>query len=185
MKIREHFEKLRNELRESFKYSVYDAAALNDLAIEYWERMPAYYDGHLDTTTEKPRFIAVNPDLPKQDQVYVIAREIGRLAQIRRIDSPFINRPWKWNLLATAPAEIRDLIYRLDVEVRAECVMYFLAAKYDFFGFYKRHPKKLLVIFNAHLISDFLFLKLRIRNVLCGVLSALGLVNRQPSVPIS
>jgi hypothetical protein len=174
MKIREYFkrvrEKFRAAMKEMFGHSIYEAAEFNGLAIEYWEHMPAHYDGHLDTTNEKPRFIAVNPDLPKEDQVYVIAREIGHYAQRRRIDSPFMDRPWRWNLLATAPTETRNLILKVDLEVRAHWIMYWHAGR-GFSGFYKRHRKKSLIGSYYRAISDYIFWKLRIRNFIYARLS--------------
>jgi hypothetical protein len=176
MKIRQKLKQIREELKNLFKYSMDKAAAFNDLTIEYPNGMPAKYDGHLDTH-EKPRFIAVNPDLPKQDQVYVIAREIGRYWHIRRKDSPFIDRRWKWDLLARVPAETRDFIYRLDVEVRAYWIMYWHGGRNDF---YKHHPKKYFTALFAHHISDYIFWKLRILNFLNDVLPAFRLLKSKP-----
>src|ERR1019366_10621168 len=88
MKIRERLKAIRAQLKQQlFSHSVYDAAEFNCLTIEYWKDMGSKYDGHLDTTNEVPCFIGVNPDLPKRDQVYVIAREIARLLQQRRTNS--------------------------------------------------------------------------------------------------
>jgi hypothetical protein len=183
MKIRELLKKIRAALKELFKYSVYDAAKFNGLAIEYPQGIPAKFDGHLDTD-DPPRFIAVNPQLPKHEQVYVIARELARFAQQRQVDSLFVNRPWKRRLLATAPVATRGLIYRLDLEVRADWVMYWHAAKADYFSYIKHHRRKQLAIMFATNIADFLFLKLRIRSFLYGILSALRLVQTKPIVPV-
>jgi hypothetical protein len=181
MKIRDHLKKwreqLRAELKELFGHSIYEAAAYNKLAIEYLEGMPAKYTGHLDTH-EEPRFIAVNPDLSEQDQVYVIAREIGRYAQLRRIDSPLLYGPRKWDLLATAPNETRNLILELDLEVRAYWIMYWHAGKKNFFGFFKRHRKKYLAAMFSNAISDYIFWKLRIQTLIFKFFYTLALYER-------
>jgi|CZKV01.1.fsa_nt_gi hypothetical protein len=175
--------KIRAELKEMFSHDIYEAAKHNGLAIEYWESMPAHYDGHLDTTNEKPRFIGVNPDLPPIDQVYAIAREIARYAQLRQVNSLVLSRPSQWNLLPTAPAETRDYILNVDLEIRTYWIMHWHAgSNKDFFGFYRRHPKKMLLVWNSQIIADYVFWKLRIRNLLITVLSTLRLWNGKPNV---
>jgi hypothetical protein len=177
MKIREHLKQIRAGLKQLFSHSIYEAAAFNKLAIEYWEGMPAHYEGHLDTTNEQPRFIAVNKDLQIEDQVYAIAREIGRYNQLCGRNSPLICGPRQWNLLATAPTETRDFILSLDVEVRAYWIMFWHANKNTFCGIPKRHPKTYHLGSYASAISDYLFLKLRIRNLLFGILSTFRFVH--------
>jgi hypothetical protein len=167
MKILEQLKKIRAGLKELFSHSIYEAAEFNGLAIEYWKDMGPKFDGRLDTTNEKPRFIGVNPDLPHQDQVYVIAREIARYAQLRQVNSPFLSCPTQWNLLATAPIETRDFILKVDLEIRTYWIMYWHAGKNDvFFGFYKRHPKKKSLVGYSQIISDYIFWKLRIEKFL-------------------
>ena len=87
------------------------------------------------------------------------------------------DHPRKWSLLATAPAATRDLVYRLDVDVRTHDIMYWHAGKNDYFAFLKRHPKKLLVYCFTNAISDFIFLKLRIRKFFYGIFSTLALAH--------
>src|ERR1019366_6953368 len=172
MNIPAPLKKLRAGLKELFSHSIYEAAEYNGLAVEYWGDMPAHYDAHLDTTNEKPRYIAVNPDLAHDKQVYVIAREIARYAQIRRVNSPFLSRPSQWNLLATAPAETRDFILNVDLEIRTYWIMYWHSGTNAvFFGFYKRHPEKKRLIWYSQTIADYIFWKLRIRNFLGGIRS--------------
>jgi hypothetical protein len=165
MKIREYLSKLRSELDQMFKYSLDDAANFNGLAIEPFEDMPPTYTGHLDTY-DNPRFIGVNADLPEHERKYVKARELGRYFQRLRRDSIVINRPWKWNLLATAPTETRDFIMSLDIEWRAYWLMYWHAGKKDFFGFIKRYPKKYFAVLFADNISNFVFWKLRVQTLI-------------------
>jgi len=84
--------------------------------------MPVKYHGHLDPHDE-PRFIAVNRDLPHWEQDLVIAREIARYAQDRRCNSPLLDRPWKWEMLAIAPDETKQIICKLDIDSRANWLM--------------------------------------------------------------
>ncbi len=176
MKIREKLKTLRAELKALFAHSIYEAAEFNGLAIEYPEGMPPKYTGRLDTD-EKPRFIAVNPDLSEDERVYIIAREIGRYAQLRGCNSLFIDRPWKWNLLATAPAQTRDYIYALDVEVRAYWIMLWHANRTTLSAFPKRHPKTYYLASYPLAVSDFVFWKLRVGNALSRMVSSLRSVN--------
>jgi hypothetical protein len=174
MKIRERLKAILADRKPLSGRSMCDAAQFNALAIEYANGMPANYDGHLDTD-EPPRFIAVNPDWTREDQDYFIAREIARFHQLCRRDSHIINHPRRWNSLATAPTKTRDFIYRFDVELRAEGIMFWYATKHNYLGFPKRHPKTFLLILAADGISNFIFLKLYIRSFLHRVLSSAGL----------
>lgn len=178
MKIREKLKILRAELKALFAHSIYEAAEFNGLAIEYPEGMPLKYTGCLDTE-DKPRFIAVNPNLPEDERVYIIAREIGRYAQLRGCNSLFIDRPWKWNLLAISPGQTRDFIYALDVEVRAYWIMFWHAKKNTLSAFPKRHPRTYYLASYPAAVSDFIFWKLRIRNALSRIPSSLRLVWRK------
>jgi hypothetical protein len=185
MKIWEQLKNIRRQLTASFNHSIYDAAKFNGLAIEYWDGMPAHFNGRLDTTNEVPRFIAVNSDLPRREQTYVIAREIARFWQQRQSDSLVFNRPWKRELLATAPAETRSLIYRLDLEWRTYLIMYWHARKDDFFGFYNHNWGKYSLISNASNTSEWIFFKLRVRNFFQRIFSALRLGNEKPTSQVS
>ena len=178
MKIREKLKTLRAELKALFAHSIYEAAEFNGLAIEYPEGMPPKYTGRLDTE-DKPRFIAVNRDLPEDERVYIIAREIGRYAQLRGRNSLFVDRPWKWNLLATAPAQTRDFIHGIDVEVRAYWIMFWHADRNTLSSFPKRHPRTYYLASYPAAVSDFVFWKLRIRNALCRIRSSLPLLVRK------
>ena len=133
------------------------------LTVEPVDDMPAKYDGHLDTHAE-PRFIAVKRELHPADKTYVIAREVGRCAQYYQRDSPIINRPWKWRVLAEAPEEVRSRIRKLDAEFRGYCLMALCATREDLVGFIKRNPKKVLAILCADNVINFLLFKLRIQN---------------------
>jgi hypothetical protein len=179
MTIKEHIRGVRASLKELFSHSIYEAAQFNGLAIEYPSGMPANYDGHLDTH-DTPRFIAVNPDLPQREQVYIIAREIGRLAQLRGQPSIFTDSSWKRNLLATAPTETKDLINRLDVEVRAYWIMLFHADNATRSEFRERHPKSYWLAVFPTPVSDFIFWRLRISTILSGSLSTLRLTDNKP-----
>jgi hypothetical protein len=186
MKIRERLNAIRARLRQRlFSHTVFDAAEFNCLTIEYWKDMGPKYDGHLDTTNEVPCFIGVNPDLSKREQVYVIAREIARLLQQRHVKSMIFGQPWKWELLAAAPAETRDLIYRLDLEWRTYMIMFWHASKDDFFGYYRQNRRKYWAIFNGDSIASFIFFKLRIKRSMWGFYSAVATAKRNPTAQIS
>ncbi len=174
MKIRERLEAIRADPKPLSGRSMCGAAQFNALAIEYPSAMPANYDGHLDTD-EPPRFIAVNPDLTEEHRDYIIAREIARFHQLCRRDSHIINSPRRWNLLATAPTKTRDSICRLDVEMRANSIMFWHATRSNLLSFPKRHPKTFLLILAADGISNSIFLQLRLRNFLYRILSSVGL----------
>ena len=61
-------------------YTIADIAQKSGLPVEYLKNIPATYEGFLDWHPE-PRFIAVNRDLPAQDQAWFIARQIATWAQ--------------------------------------------------------------------------------------------------------
>ena len=86
--------------------TIFNVAKNAGLEIEYLDAMPDKYDGHLDPH-DTPRDIAVNRSLPAYDQVFVIAREIGRLGQLQRPGSTIFDKPNKWEMLATAPNETK------------------------------------------------------------------------------
>ncbi len=173
MKLIAYLRKLRDQVRDQFKHSVYDAAKFNGLEIEYWNGMPAKFDGRLDPIGEPPKFIAVNPDLQKQDQVYVIAREIARHRQTCPDNSIFVTSAWKKRLYAIAPIEIKNQIKAMDLEFLTYWTMYWHAGKRDFFGFYRRHPEKKRIVGYPYPISDYIFWKLRITNFFAAVRSIL------------
>jgi hypothetical protein len=185
MRIRERLKAMRAQLRQQFSHSVYDAAEFNCLTIEYWKDMGPKYDGHLDTTNEVPCFIGVNPDLSKREQVYVIAREIARLLQQRRIRSMIFDDPQKWELLETAPAETRDLIYRLDLEWRTYMIMYWHAGKDDFFAYYKPNQRKFWVIMNGDNKARFIFFRLRVKRLVRGIYSTVATAKRKATAQSS
>src|ERR1035437_10543850 len=154
MKIRERLKKIREGLKIVVQHSVYDAARHNGLAIEYPEGMPANYTGHLDTD-DPPRFIAVNPELARLDQVRVIAREIARYGQLRQLNSPVIDRSWKWTLLANAPVRTREKICAIDIEVRAQWLLILFTSHDDFRALFKNHLTRFLFAgFAQHAIAE-------------------------------
>jgi len=153
-----------------FKHSIYEVAELNGLAIEYWEGdLGSKFAGHLDETNETPRFIVVAATLSKRDETYVIARGIARYAQQRQVDSLLLDSPLKWALLAGAPAEDRDLLYKLDLEWRTYMLMYWHASKDHFFGYYNQNWGKYSTVSSASNTANFIFFKLRIRRFLHGL----------------
>jgi hypothetical protein len=173
MKIREFLKKIREGLKSP---SIYEVTRFHGLPVEYWECLSnTHNDGHLDEL-EKPHYIAVNPDLPEHVRVYVIAREFARFAQQRHFPSTVFNRPWKLSLLATAPVETREKLYRLDLEFRTHFIFSSCAKRSDIVGFFK-HPHKKFSPFGCPLdFSPFIFWKLRIRNFIYARLSPLRFV---------
>jgi hypothetical protein len=153
---------------------MFEVAQKADLPIEYLDGMPAQIDGWLDSHTT-PRFISVNRNLPQHEQVFAIARELGFYAQQRLCNSLILDRPWKWEVLARAPEELRQKIRLLDAGHRAHWLMLFFATGDEFRAFVKKHPKKVLAIIFTDNIVGFHLYALRIKTWYRNVLRAFAI----------
>jgi hypothetical protein len=163
MNIREAWNNFRENLRKAPATSVVDIASRNNLAIEYADWINARKGASLDWN-DPPRFIAVCPILPPPEENYFIARELGRYQQVCRMNSFIMNSPKKWKLLDAAPSQIRERLYELDLEMRAHLLMIFFVKPGHYSNFLKRNPKKNRESYFLAINSNFLFLKLRVRN---------------------
>ena len=180
-RIREHFKAVRAELKAMFAHSIYDAAHFNGLAIEYVVQMPPKYTACLDPH-DQPAYIAVNSDMPEEERIYVIAREISRYLLRYGRESLLVNRPWKRKLLATASCETVDFIHSLDVEARTFWILYWHSTT-TFSQLHKNHPRTYWMGYYWIAASDFLFWKLRIRNAVWYILSRLGFAKFNLALP--
>jgi hypothetical protein len=150
--------------KKMFPLSLLDLPKQWNLTLEYLDGMPARLDGYLDHHQD-PRFIAVNRALPAPELAYIVARELSRCGQSRRLNSFLLCSPKKWKLLEGAPSRTREQLCKLDLEGRTLMMMSLFAPSADNLGFIRLHPKKYLHMLFADNIADLLFLKLRIKNL--------------------
>jgi hypothetical protein len=146
---KEKFVALRKIWGIKNKCTITDIAQKSGLPVEYLEGRPANFAGYLDRNPN-PRFIAVNGDLPAHEQAWVIAQQIAVWAQQQGFNSLALNRPWKWEMLAAAPAKLKQKIGQMDMEYRAHWLMLFFATGDEFRAFIKSNPKR----FWAHTFTD-------------------------------
>lgn len=118
---------------------------------------PANYPGYLDMF-EEPRFIAVNRDFPVDEQAWFIAQQVAFCAQQRGVDSLALNRPWKWELLETAPHELKEKILAMDQEFRAYWFMLLFASREEYRPFARKNRKKISKItFTDNIVRFYLY----------------------------
>ena len=118
---------------------------------------PENYPGYLDRF-EEPRFIAVNRDLPVDEQAWFIANQIAFCAQQRGVDSLVLNRRWKRELLKTAPNELKEKILAMDQEYRAYWFMLFFASREEYRPFVRKNRKKISKItFTDNIVRFYLY----------------------------
>jgi hypothetical protein len=146
---KEKFVALRKKWGIKNKYTITDIAQKAGLPIEYLENIPANFEGFLDLHNE-PRFIAVNQDLPADEQALFIARQIAFCAQQRRYNSLVLNRPWKWQALDAAPEELKNKIFLMDAEYRTHWLMLFCSTGDEFRAYIRKSPERFL----AHTFTD-------------------------------
>ena len=146
---KEKFVALRKKWGIKNKYTITDLAQKAGLPVQYLKNRPVNFAGYLDWNPT-PRFIAVNPDLPAHEQVWFIAQQIAVWAQQQRYDSLALDRPWKWEMLDAASANLKEKISQMDVEYRAYWLMLLFATGDEFRAFIKANPKR----FWAHTFTD-------------------------------
>jgi hypothetical protein len=153
---------IRAKLNLKPKYSVSDLSKMVGLPVEYPEYRPAEFVGYL-YYSEDACFIAVNQDLPASQQAWFIAQQIAFHNQRRGFDSLCLNRPWKWEMLALAPDELRQKICKLDEESRADFIMLNHATGDEFRAYMKSHLGRLFwMLFTDNYVA-FQLSKLRIK----------------------
>lgn len=146
---KEKFVALRKKYGIKNKYTIPEIAQKSGLPVEYLKNMPANFAGYLDWHPD-PRFIAVNPVLPTHEQDWFIARQLAWRAQQQRYNSLALDRPWKWETLDAAPANLKEKISQMDVEYRAYWLMLFFATGDEFRAFIRADPKR----FWSHTFTD-------------------------------
>jgi hypothetical protein len=165
---------LRTKLNLRPQCTMFQAAQNAGLPVEYQAPVSTKFDGYLDTHTE-PRFIAVNPNLPPEDQVFTIARELGYCAQKRRCNSLALDRPWKWKLFESAPEEIREKIFLLDAHHRAHWLMLAFATGDQYRASYKKHRESVFAGVFADTLVTFQLWTLRIQTWIYKIFVVLAL----------
>jgi len=165
---------LRAKLNLRPQLTMFQAAQNAGLPVEYQAPVSTTFDGYLDTHAE-PRFIAVNLNLPPEDQILTIARELGFCAQRYRRNSLVLDRPWKWRLLETAPEEIREKISLLDAHHRAHWFMMAFATGDQYRAYYRKHRESVFAGIFADTTVIFQFWKLRIQTWIYKILVVLAL----------
>ena len=146
---KEKFVALRTKWGIKNQYSIAEIAHKSGLPVEYLKHRPANYQGYIDWSAD-PRFIAVNPDLPAHEQALFIARQLAFRAHQQRCNSLALNRPWKWEMLDTAPEKLKQKICQLDIEYRAHWLMLFFTTGDEFRAFIRADPKR----FWSHTFTD-------------------------------
>ena len=166
--IRETTRSLLTALRTALNlkpcFTLPEMAQRSGLAVEHLD-LPPGLDGWLDPG-DTPRFISINRNLAPDAQVYVIARSLAFRAQQQGYNSLVLNRPWKWQTLAEANEEIRDIVCQLDLESRAELFMLHFATGDEFRAYVKRRRAKLLRVIFADNIVLFYLVKSRVQNMI-------------------
>lgn len=163
MSIIAKWNEIRDELRKFCSITLVDIAKNHGLAVEYEPALPASLDAFLDRH-ETPRFIAINSGLHPVEQSYAICREVSRLRQERRLNSMVLNSAKRWKLLDEAPEAMQKQIRELDLEDRALLMLAFWGKGSEYFVYHKRRPSKLFRTGCVTLITDLLFLQLRLRK---------------------
>lgn len=163
MNIIAKWKEMREGLRKFYSITLVEIANNHGLAVEYVPELPVRVDGFLDRH-EMPRFIAVNSTLHPVDQSYAICREVSRWRQERRLDSMVLSSPKRWQLFDNAPEPVRNRIGELDLEQRAMMMLAFWGKGSEYFVYHKRKPSKIFRTGCITLVTDFLFLLLRIRK---------------------
>lgn len=160
---RNAFSTLREKLKLRPQFTMFQAAQNAGVPVEYLAKVSTTFEGYLDTYDE-PRFIAVNPNLPPEDQVFTVARELGYCAQRRRCNSLVLDRPWKWRLFESAPEEIRERISMLDAHHRAHWFMLAFATGDQYRAYYRKHRGSVFAGIFADTIVHFQLWKLRVQT---------------------
>lgn len=154
---------LRKKLNIRPKFTMPEVVHKSGLQVVYFDGVSPAFAGFLDPH-DYPRYIAVNRNVPPEDQVFAVARELGYCAQDRRQNSLALDRPWKWRLFDDAPEEIQQKISELDAECRAQLFMMAFATGDQFRAFVKKYPKKYFwMSFHPNIVGFHLFV-LRIRT---------------------
>lgn len=163
---------LRAKLKYRPPFTMFELSQREGLEVESLANMPARFDAWLDPH-ECPRFIAVNPNRPRHDQLFAIAREIGFCAQQRGFNSFILNRPWKWDVFAAAPDKLKQKISLIDAEHRAHWLMAWYATGDEFRAYVKAHPKKVVAMLYTDVVAGFYLHTLRVltlwRTLFCAL----------------
>jgi hypothetical protein len=163
MNIAQKWKQIRVEMRKFFSVTLNDIASNHDLAVEYIQDLPVCVDGFLDRH-DTPRFIAVNSRLDQVEQSYAVGREISRLRQELRLNSMVLSSAKRWKLFDGAPEHIKKQILQLDLEHRALMMLGFWGKGGEYFTYLKRNPSKVFKDGWIIITTDYLFLRLRLRE---------------------
>jgi len=144
------------------RYTIFDVAEHFGLAVELRHDLPDCVAGFLDRNPE-PQFIAVNANLPRFEQVFTIAHELGHYVKHRScaplsLVPPWLNLPWKsarmQRLLTTWQRCVnRSLGMEWQADLWALCALFRLGAAHEVRAWLAHHPERSGLVLLVSLVA--------------------------------
>jgi len=143
-------------VKREARYTIYDVVEHFGLVLELHHDLPDSAAGFLDRSPE-PKFIAVNANLPKCEQVFTIAHELGHYVKhpdrsALRYRPWYLDRPWKSpRMIRVSMLAERYIARWFNIERQADLwalsVLLNIGAVDEMRAWLEHHPEKAALVF--------------------------------------